>query len=1195
MEPGTSEHLTWMTGKFSRSELGMRTQHRATVIVVLSILILSTLPVDNLPTPLDVPTEFHAYQQVDNGNGTWTVEIVDDQTGGFDDGVIRSDRPTEINTTAAVIPLGSDSLMESSGLFGIDFSTIGFWNNASIIEAHLDLTIDSPPSDEVEIFGQLTYRDWVDPSWNMATPAVPWSVPGAGGNTDSGGIMRPVSVTPSSTDISIDVTEGFRIAQAKNAQALGGFLGVMVNGMKVNESGFSDWGFSVHSSESSLEYLRPKWTVLIEWTNPNSLSSNPEWIDLEPRATTLSADSDIGMKAQIRNQDGSMSGAGVEWSVIGAGSIDTSGLYVPYTVGLDFICASWPASQSVAACTPIIVTPGAPASMILMPANTTFTVDNDIQINATFLDYNGNTFPAAPQWSVSSGSIDSDGNWILEDLGTHRVDAASGGLSAWTNVTLVEGGVDNLLMPQNLTVASGERISVLPVAVDRLGNPVPLALAGDISYSMESGTVDNSGMYTGEAVGTWVIDCTATLGATGSTVIEVTVGTPVSLEIVHPSRTVLADEAVPLPVIWTDTYGNAVEQSIPLIAWTADDGGFRTTSNGTVEWLPRDLGNYTVSIAHLGLTHSIEIEVGAGSIATVVIESDEEVLSAGSEVFLQMMAQDSLGNQRVLDADWSIVDGGVAPSPFSTGATYTPSMVGTVNIQANATENGVVYTATRLYNVVPGRLVSVSFQGDGTTMTTDESLDLAPIGLDAMGNPITGLQFNWTVNGVDYTDEIRGSDNVFRPTAVGDVQIQGMADGRAARIDFYVEAGLPQTLEIIPPGSSFTFNGGQEILLIVEGIDQAGNRVPIDGVTWSLLDDAGTMAPGDSPGEYVFTVGKVGTYSLIARRGAAAETVPMTIEPGSPDRIEVITDSDVFNEGNMWDLTIRILDAGGNPVSVDPSAVSVESEIGDGTHVQSDIWRVDIDGYGDDVPVSITFAGLEKVIYVSVQPSALSKLTGTGMGQVAIGSVFVVILLAGLLVLLPRFRSELDEYEDEDENKVQEDETESQPPSLAPSATSFGGYTGQSQSGSMGRSHSRGRHRGAPSADWGQSQMRQASANMAAMGATSSWSPASNAMRGDMTSSSTAMQGAPPPRPQDLDTVSEPDAAKESGDKQRVVQDEQAGVQNPQAAQAAAAASSGVMLACDGTVQGQTGWYHDGRGQMSYWQVDESGAWTRVR
>ncbi|HII48752.1 MAG TPA: hypothetical protein HA330_02575, partial [Candidatus Thalassarchaeaceae archaeon] len=782
-------------------------QHRATVIVVLSILILSTLPVDNLQTPLEESTEFRAYQQVDNGNGTWTVEIVDDQAGGFDDAVIRSDIPAEINTTAALIPLSYDAQMESRGLFGLDLSTIGFWNNASIIEAHLELTIDSPPSSEIDIFGQMTYRDWVDPSWNMATPAIPWSVSGAGGNTDSGGPMRPVSVSPSSTEISIDVTDGFRIAQARDIQGAGGFLGVMVTGIQANESGYSDWSLTVHSSESSLEYLRPKWTVLVEWVNPNTLSSAPAWVDIEPRASTISADSDIGMKSQVRGQDGSMSTAAIDWSVIGSGSIDTSGLYAPYSVGLDFLCASWQNSQSVYSCTPMMVTPGSPVSMTLMPGNATFSVDDDIQINASFLDSNGNSFAATPQWSVSSGSIDTDGYWTLEVLGTHRVDATSGGLSSWTNVTLVEGGVAELLMPQNLTVASGERVSVLPDAVDRLGNTIPLALAGDLAYSMDSGTVDNSGMYTGESVGTWVIDCTATLGATGSTTVEVTVGTPVSLEIIHPSRTVLADEAVPLPVIWTDAYGNAVEQPIPLIAWTADDGGFRTTSNGTVEWLPRDLGNYTVSIAHLGLTHSIEIEVGAGSIATVVIESDEEVLSAGSEVFLQMMAQDSLGNQRVLDGMWSIVGGGVAPSPFSTGATYTPSIVGTVTIQANTTENGVVYTATRIYNVVPGRLVSVSFQGDGITMTTDESLDLAPIGLDAMGNPITGLQFNWTVNGVDYTDDIRGSDNVFRPTAVGDVQIQGMADGRAARIDLYVEAGLPQSLEIIPPGNSFAFKG----------------------------------------------------------------------------------------------------------------------------------------------------------------------------------------------------------------------------------------------------------------------------------------------------------------------------------------------------------------------------------------------------
>ena len=83
MELGTSELLTWMIGKFSRSESEMRAQSKTTVIVVLSLLMMSTLPMGNLPSPLHDSMEFHAYQQADNGNGTWTVEIVDDQTGGL--------------------------------------------------------------------------------------------------------------------------------------------------------------------------------------------------------------------------------------------------------------------------------------------------------------------------------------------------------------------------------------------------------------------------------------------------------------------------------------------------------------------------------------------------------------------------------------------------------------------------------------------------------------------------------------------------------------------------------------------------------------------------------------------------------------------------------------------------------------------------------------------------------------------------------------------------------------------------------------------------------------------------------------------------------------------------------------------------------------------------------------------------------
>ena len=39
---------------------------------------------------------------------------------------------------------------------------------------------------------------------------------------------------------------------------------------------------------------------------------------------------------------------------------------------------------------------------------------------------------------------------------------------------------------------------------------------------------------------------------------------------------------------------------------------------------------------------------------------------------------------------------------------------------------------------------------------------------------------------------------------------------------------------------------------------------------------------------------------------------------------------------------------------------------------------------------------------------------------------------------------------------------------------------------------------------------------------------------------------------------------------------------------------TGIMLAAEGTIQGQSGWYHDRQGDLVYWRVDENGTWTRI-
>ncbi|HJM66084.1 MAG TPA: hypothetical protein QF555_00870 [Candidatus Thalassarchaeaceae archaeon] len=1125
--------------------------------------------------------------EIDNGNGTWTIQYQDDGTGGFSDASIRSDLPTQVNTSSETITFGSDPLngTHERGLFGLDLSTVGFWNNATIVEASLELTIHTAPSIETSVMGFMTYRDWVDPSWNGATPAVPWTQPGADSNSDSGGPDTFVVTDSSSTTLSLDVTENLRVGQARNAQGNGGFVGVMVMGAAWNNDSYLPWSMSVFSSDASLSFVRPTWNILVQWSNPPTLSSvDPEWVDIEPRFGQASADSDTPMKAQVRHADGSISSSPVNWILMGGtGSVDPSGLFTPQSSGLEFVCAE--TINGKTSCILLLVTPGAPVSMSISPSNATFPVGVEIQLSALYSDMKGNEFPATPQWSADAGTIHSNGTFEITEVGTHRVDASAAGLTAWTNVTLVAGIPAALLMPQNLTVSSGERVSVLPTAVDGLGNPVELALAGELTYTVNSGTVDFSGMYTGAAVGTWTIDCQATLGASGSTEVEVTVGDPLSISLVHPNRTVSADEAVPIPVLWIDAFGNEVEMQIPLSAWTTEDGGFRNGENGTTEWLPRDIGTYWVRVDYENLTDTIDIEVGPGSISSVLIDSDSTTLQAGEESFLQMKAQDSLGNQRILDAVWSNSAEGPNPVIFANGATFTPLQIGSVTLQAVATEDGVQYTATRTFDVIPGRLVRISFEGDGITMTTDDSLDLLPTGFDSLDNPITGLQFNWTVNGEDMTSEIRDAGNVFMPTIVGDVQIEGMAAGRAARVDLLVLSGLPQSLSISHDFANGQLPGGSTVILTVLGVDLAGNENPIDGVTWSILEDAGKIIPGDSPGEYLFEVGKTGSWTLIARKGVADVTLSITVEPGVPDRISIEIDEDKrssLSEGDVVDFGVLVLDASGNLISVPPSQIVVETKVGDAEHLQSNIWRIEIDGYGENVPFTVKYLELEQTIYVTASPSALSMLTDSTMGQIALGSVSVVLLLAVMLVLLPRFRNEADEiYEDEPSSE------ESIAPSPPPAGVSFSAPPSSAFSTS---SHRRGRHRSsAPmTPSWGASQDRQNSANMAAMGASNSISQQTQMNKTPQTNIQPAISDPiqAPPRPKGLDN--EEDAVQEKPAKEVNI------VSMPENQVQEEPVSTGVMTACEGTVQGQTGWYHDGVGNTSYWQVDEGGTWTRL-
>ena len=92
------------------------------------------------------------------------------------------------------------------------------------------------------------------------------------------------------------------------------------------------------------------------------------------------------------------------------------------------------------------------------------------------------------------------------------------------------------------------------------------------------------------------------------------------------------------------------------------------------------------------------------------------------------------------------------------------------------------------------------------------------------------------------------------------------------------------------------------------------------------------------------------------RRGVADSILSITVVAGIPDRISIVMDAEegkIFSEGEIVDLTLKILDAPGNPITVAHSQIIIETEIGDAEHLQSDVWRMKTDDYGENVPITV--------------------------------------------------------------------------------------------------------------------------------------------------------------------------------------------------------------------------------------------------
>mgnify|MGYP002849319024 CR=1 FL=1 len=973
-------------------------------LLVLQVTIMGISPYENLDQKANPKMTNNTL--TNNGDGTWNVTYAVDL-----DGTLDSRNPTSSLHHASAIEVGWDSDQQNirNSLLGFDLDNAGFPQNTTIESATLELHLVSTTGYVDAQVWNVHQQDWEIQyaTWVHRNGASQWHQGGALGNSDSGAKQDEQSVESNSNEVRFDITQSLELAQYRQLAGSDSRVGVLLTPGYGSESGVA----SFHSSESSLPSLRPVVEISFRWANPALLSNNPAWIDISPKLGVTDADSTLDFTSSIRSERGDVINAGVSWST-SSGSIDGSGRLSATQSGIATITA---VGGTVQGEQHILVRPGAPLTIAMAVENYSITVDDTIPIIAHGIDQYGNLVPGLSySWSTSSGFIDQYGMYSPSQIGHHTVAAQWGNHVAISNVSVSVGGAASIILPSNLTARAGIGTQIPVVVEDRFGNILPQSAAAGLDWFVERGSIDSAGYYVGQEVGTWQINVTSGTGANGTGWVTVEPGLVNILEIVGPNQTVSADESVRLDLRWIDRVGNNVSVLLPLENWSAESGNFRI-NDGFVEWLPSQAGTWRVSAQAEGVEAWVDITVVNGAISRVWIDAEFDILTADDESILTLQAEDLRGNRWPIAADWSVSESEASSSLISDidGVRFVGGLAGIWTVEASHSDLEGTFTAELSILVKPGRLARILLAGDGSAISADNAFDLDPVLSDADGNLISGVQLNWTVDGVDFTPQLRLSKGVWQPTSTGDHLIEVDAAGRTARSRIYVEQGTPHEITaIIDTPMDGVVSSGDLFTITTYAIDISGNQAPWP-VEWDLPYNSLEVKETTEIGVYDVRGLGEGIWEVGLANGSAIGSFTLQVLTGEPRSLRIGQHGGYGNQGESFSLEVSLVDYGGNSVPMQTSKFVFDTEIGSIRHDIGPFWYLQLDEPGDNQKLTIRYEQWSAVTYIDVNPTGVDKFTTSQSGQMLIGGFAVAVLMIGILLFILRTNNEDTYWEEE--------------------------------------------------------------------------------------------------------------------------------------------------------------------------------------
>ena len=570
--------------------------------------------------------------------------------------------------------------------------------------------------------------------------------------------------------------------------------------------------------------------------------------------------------------------------------------------------------------------------------------------------------------------------------------------------------VDHIVLNPSgpLSMPADQALNITATAYNSAGTQLNVPIA----WASTSGSVQNFGggqaRWSPQTVGSQTV--TACNGDVETTLsVNVQPGAPLTFELTTNQENHSADDSFEIIPTLRDQFGNSWIPNIPYANWSLPDGmSISLPNDGTPPIVtPGPTGTMAIEVNWGDWSDSVSVNISRGTAIGLSIVHDSTHISSDDIVNLCAHQHDQRGNSWVTNSTWS-TPGGSADSALSsfTGecVQFDAGVIGDWIVEA---EDHMGMSDSLTLTVTPGRLAHIQLNQLANSMHIGEFYLLEADGFDAAGNPVTVDSWNWSVTAGPSSNAIvaDGDGITFVPDSVGQHTIQVTAAGRVQAIDVEVLSGVPIELEIevqnVPPGP-LNIVTGTSLDLILYGVDESGNRVPVDAPIsdWFVLNGYGVIenATVGGTGHYTYTSSGIGDVSITVFLDQAQGTLLVHVLQGPLNYLVVNLPTEA-NQGTTIEFDILGYDVSGNPVPIHQCSAVITTDAGD-ANCDTDGWKLDIKESGE----LIVHARVQSTVGTPAEGSDFISVESTWFGwgnntQVIIAfSLLIVLLISVILV-----------------------------------------------------------------------------------------------------------------------------------------------------------------------------------------------------